>query len=493
VIDVHRADPKIMSLRAAPVASDHLAYVIYTSGSTGAPKGVEITHGALSNLLFAMAREPGFGDRDTLLAVTTVTFDIAALELLLPLISGGRVAIASAEEARDGSALLTRLNQSRATVMQATPMTWRLLLEAGFRSWPGLRMLCGGEGLPLDLARRLMEGGGELWNMYGPTETTIWSSVARVRPEDDVITIGLPIANTQFYIVDANDVPVAVGIPGELLIGGAGLARGYAGNPKLTAASFVENPIDPGSGTRAYRTGDRAKYLPDGRVQHLGRLDHQMKLRGFRIEPGEIEAVLARRTGVVSAVMLREERPNEQRLVCYYVPTAENLEPAQLRAILSQELPDYMVPVAWVQMPALPLNGSGKLDRSALPASATEVAAPRAEPAAPRTPVEDILLRIWSEVLKRDDIGIDDDLFDLGADSLSIFQITGRARREGLKVAARDFFRNRTIAGVAAALPEGELPEPTSSTPLWKRAWRRPRETTPSAAGPNAVPQREQG
>ncbi|MCO5090978.1 non-ribosomal peptide synthetase/type I polyketide synthase [Bosea sp. (in: a-proteobacteria)] len=493
VIDVHRTEPKLAGIRTASVAPDQLAYVIYTSGSTGAPKGVEISRGALSNLLFAMAREPGFGDGDTLLAVTTVTFDIAMLELLLPLVSGGRVAIASAEEARDGSALLARLNQSRATVLQATPMTWRLLLEAGFSSWPGLRMLCGGEALPLDLARRLMAGGGALWNMYGPTETTIWSSVARIRPDDEVVTIGLPIANTQFYIVDANDAPAGVGIPGELLIAGAGLARGYAGNPKLTAASFVANPVDPGASARVYRTGDRAKYLPDGRIQHLGRLDHQMKLRGFRIEPGEIEAVLARRTGIVSAVILREDVPGEPRLVCYYVTTAENLAPAALRAALAQELPDYMVPAHWVGLPALPLNASGKLDRAALPVPAAQVAAPQADKAAPRTPAEDILTRIWSEVLKRDDIGIDDDLFDLGADSLSIFQITGRARREGLKVAARDFFRNRTIAGVVAVLPEADAVEPVAATsPLWKRAWRRPREAA-VPAGPDAVSQREQG
>ncbi|UZF91585.1 non-ribosomal peptide synthetase/type I polyketide synthase [Bosea sp. NBC_00550] len=493
IIDVHQTDPKLMGIRTAPTASDHLAYVIYTSGSTGAPKGVEITHGALSNLLFAMAREPGFGEGDTILAVTTVTFDIAALELLLPLIRGGRVAIATADEARDGTELLARLVQSQATVLQATPMTWRLLLEAGFRSWPGLRMLCGGEALPLDLARKLLEGGGELWNMYGPTETTIWSSVVRIEPADEVVTIGLPIANTQFYIVDANDEPVGVGIPGELLIGGAGLARGYAGNPKLTARSFIPNPIDAATSARAYRTGDRAKYLPDGRIQHLGRLDHQVKLRGFRIEPGEIEAVLARKTGIVSAVILREDVPNEPRLVCYYITTAEKRAPAELRTIMAQELPDYMVPTSWVALPALPLTPSGKLDRAALPAPEAGIVVPRADRTAPRTSVEETLIRIWSEVLRRDDIGVDDDLFDLGADSLSIFQITGRARREGLKVSARDFFRNRTIASVAAALPVDDVSEPVAATPtLWKRAWRRPRETA-QADVPNPVSQREQG
>ncbi|WP_210201552.1 non-ribosomal peptide synthetase [Bosea sp. CS1GBMeth4] len=497
LIDVDQTTINLAGIRTAAVTPEHLAYVIYTSGSTGAPKGVEVTHGGLSNLLFAMAREPGFSGTDTLLAITTVTFDIAALELLLPLVQGGRVAIATADEAKDGAELLARLEQSGATVLQATPMTWRLLLEAGFRSRPGLRMLCGGEALPLELARRLLEGGGELWNMYGPTETTIWSSVARIRPEDEVVTIGQPIANTQFYIVDGNDAPVGVGIPGELLIAGAGLARGYANNPKLTARSFVANPVDPARSARAYRTGDRAKYLPDGRILHLGRLDHQVKLRGFRIEPGEIEAVLARKTGIVSAVILREDVPGEPRLVCYYVTGVDSPPPAELRTALAQELPDYMVPTAWVGLPALPLNPSGKLDRAALPAPDAAGAAPKADQtvarAMPRTPVEETLVRIWSEVLRREDVGVDDDLFDLGADSLSIFQITSRARREGLKLAARDFFRNRTIAAVAAALPDEPAAEAaTPAATFWKRPWRNARDGG-QANVPNAVSQRERG
>ncbi|SFI03924.1 amino acid adenylation domain-containing protein [Bosea sp. OK403] len=491
-IDVEQTDCKLAGIRTAPVSAAHLAYVIYTSGSTGAPKGVEVTHGGLSNLLFAMADEPGFASTDTILAVTTVTFDIAALELLLPLIRGGRVAIATAEEAKDGTELLARLEQSGATVLQATPMTWRLLLEAGFRSRPGFRMLCGGEALPLELARKLLEGGGELWNMYGPTETTIWSSVARILPDDDVITIGLPIANTQFYIVDDNDQPVGVGIPGELLIAGAGLARGYANNPRLTAKNFIANPVDPGTCARAYRTGDRAKYLADGRIQHLGRLDHQVKLRGFRIEPGEVEAVLARKTGLVSAVILREDVPNQARLVCYHVTGAESPPSSELRTLLAQELPDYMVPTAWVGLPALPLNASGKLDRAALPTPDAEIAVPQAGKVMPRTHVEDILVRIWCDVLRREDIGVDEDLFDLGADSLSIFQITGRARREGLKLAARDFFRNRTIASVAAALPDEGVTEPAVASAFWKRPWRQSRDAA-QPGEPGAVPQRERG
>jgi aryl carrier-like protein len=349
--------------------------------------------------------------------------------------------------------------------------------------------------LPLDLARKLLEGGGELWNMYGPTETTIWSSVARIQPEDEVITIGLPIANTQFYIVDGNNEPVGVGIPGELLIGGTGLARGYANNPRLTAKSFIANPVDPGTSAKAYRTGDRAKYLPDGGILHLGRFDHQVKLRGFRIEPGEIEAVLARKTGIVSAVILREDVPGEPRLVCYYITGADSTPPAELRAALAQELPDYMVPTGWVGLPTLPLNQSGKLDRAALPAPDAQSAAPKIEKSAdkalPRTPVEETLIKIWSEVLRREDIDVHDDLFDLGADSLSIFQITSRARREGLKVAARDFFRNRTIAAVAAALPDSVAEAPAPAATFWKRPWRRPHEGAQQPSEPSAVSQRE--
>lgn len=496
LIDIDRTTANLAGLRTVTIAPDQLAYVIYTSGSTGAPKGVEVTHGGLSNLLFAMAREPGFSSSDTMLAVTTVTFDIAALELLLPLIQGGRIAIATADETKDGAELLARLEQSGANVLQATPMTWRLLLEAGFRSQPGLRMLCGGEALPLDLARKLLEGGGELWNMYGPTETTIWSSVARIQPDDEIVTIGLPIANTQFYVVDDNNATVGVGIPGELLIAGAGLARGYANNPRLTARSFIANPVDPGTSAKAYRTGDRAKYLPDGRIVHLGRLDHQVKLRGFRIEPGEIEAVLARKTGIVSAVILREDVPGEPRLVCYYVTGTESPPPNELRVALAQELPDYMIPTAWVGLPALPLNPSGKLDRAALPAPGAQSAPPKvdkaADPATPRTPVEETLIRIWSEVLRREDIDVHDDLFDLGADSLSIFQITSRARREGLKVAARDFFRNRTIAAVAAALPDEAVADVAApAATFWKRPWRRPRDGAQQPSEPSAVSQRE--
>ncbi|HJE24357.1 MAG TPA: amino acid adenylation domain-containing protein [Methylorubrum populi] len=450
--------------RLPRVPSDRAAYLIYTSSTTGAPKGVEVLRAGLSNLLFSMARAPGIAPGDCLLAVTTVTFDIAGLELLLPLIRGARIVLASAEEARDGHALLALLERSGATILQATPMTWRLLLEAGFRSRPGFKMLCGGEALPLELARRLTEGGGELWNLYGPTETTIWSSAARIDPAEDVVTVGRPIDNTGFYILDERDEPVPVGVTGELLIGGVGLARGYLGRPDLTGRSFIDSPLPECAGARLYRTGDRARFRPDGRVEILGRADHQIKLRGYRIEPGEIEAVLLRQTGLHSVVVLSPDAEGEDRLVCYFVRSEREPAPTlrALRSALARELPDYMIPSEWVRLSELPLTPSGKVNRRALPApgsrphgiapepAPTPLPLKQAQPQAPA--LEEILTAIWRDVLGKTSIDRDDDLIALGADSLSVFRIVARARRENLPLGAGDLFQERTIARVAALL-----------------------------------------
>ncbi|MEA3151979.1 MAG: hypothetical protein QOD56_2918, partial [Gammaproteobacteria bacterium] len=292
VIDLHKDRGAIAAasqeIPAQSVRADDLAYVIYTSGSTGLPKGVEITHRAVVNLLSAMAKSPGLSRNDVLYAVTTISFDIAGLELFLPLIVGAKVVIAERDALMDGYRLLKELETTGATAMQATPATWRLLLEAGFRATSGFKMLCGGEALPRELATRLLDGSGELWNMYGPTETTIWSSCIRLAPGFGAVTVGGPIANTQFYLLDKNDQPVPSGVPGQLHIGGDGVARGYYRRAELTAEKFLANPFAPG---RIYRTGDLARWLPDGELQILGRIDHQIKLRGFRIELGEIESV----------------------------------------------------------------------------------------------------------------------------------------------------------------------------------------------------------
>jgi amino acid adenylation domain-containing protein len=308
--------------------SENLAYIIYTSGSTGVPKGVAIPHRALVNFLSSVRREPGLTERDTLVAVTTLSFDIAGLELFLPLTAGARVVIAAREVAADGSRLAELLSRSRATVMQATPATWQLLLASGWQGARDFTILCGGEPLSPKLANQLMAGGAAVWNMYGPTETTIWSTIWRVDGANGAISavsIGRPIANTQTYVLDAAQQLVPAGVAGELYIGGDGLARGYWNRPELTAEKFVPNPFVPGS--RLYRTGDIARYRAGGLLECLGRNDHQVKLRGFRIEPGEIEAALSRHPGVREAiVVVREDSPGDRRLVAYLTPDSQSPE-----------------------------------------------------------------------------------------------------------------------------------------------------------------------
>jgi amino acid adenylation domain-containing protein len=314
-----------------PSLGEDLAYVIYTSGSTGRPKGVRIPHRALANFLRSMRERPGIGPGDALVAVTTLCFDISMLELLLPLTTGARVILVDREVAADGRRLRAALTDHGATLMQATPSTWRLLLDAGWLPRPGFRMLCGGEALPDDLARQLTRDGGELWNMYGPTETTIWSAVARIG--DGAVRLGEPIANTELHVLDARGALVAPGVPGELHIGGAGLAHGYLGRPELTAERFVPHPFPIGLGDRLYRTGDLVRRRGDGSLEFLGRIDHQVKLRGFRIELGEIEAVLARQPVVRQAVVtVREDTPGDQRLVAYVVadPSEARTDPGEL-------------------------------------------------------------------------------------------------------------------------------------------------------------------
>ncbi|WP_170066637.1 non-ribosomal peptide synthetase, partial [Streptomyces sparsogenes] len=348
--------------RCVPAGPDDLAYVIYTSGSTGRPKGVRIGHRALTNFLCAMARRLGCAEHDRLLAVTTVCFDIAGLELYLPLITGARVEIAPAETAADGFALGALLERTRPTMMQATPATWRMLLTAGWTGHPGLKALCGGEALPSDLADELLARAGELWNLYGPTETTIWSTACRVE-RGDRVTIGRPLANTRCYVLDRFGEPVPPGKPGELYIGGDGVADGYLGRPELTAERFVKDPFGPG-GTRMYRTGDLVRQLADGRLEYLNRVDSQVKLHGYRIELGEIEHHLRARQGIREAVaVVREDSPGDRRLVAYVVADPGTApDTAALRDALRGVLPGYMVPAAVVVLDEVPLTHNGKVD-----------------------------------------------------------------------------------------------------------------------------------
>jgi amino acid adenylation domain-containing protein len=457
VVDVRRDAAAIEAAStAAPdikTSAGSLAYVIYTSGSTGKPKGVEIPHSAVVNLLTSMARTPGLKATDVFYAVTTISFDIAGLELFLPLIVGAKVVIAERDAVIDGFRLLKNLEDVRATAMQATPASWRLLLEAGFRAPANFKLLCGGEALPRELADRLLQGSGELWNMYGPTETTIWSSCTRVIPDNSAITVGGPIANTQFYILDRNDQPVPSGVPGQLHIGGDGVARGYYKRDSLTAEKFLANPF---AGGRMYRTGDLARWLPNGALQILGRIDHQVKLRGFRIELGEIEAVLTKKALVsAAAVILREDVPGSPRLVAYYVEKAgSNASPEALRALLAEDMPEYMIPSAWVRLDVLPLSPNGKLDRAALPVpDATQTA--KQEFVAPTTPTEVALTTIFGEVLNLERVGATADLLKLGADSIQLFQITARANRAGIKITARQLLQHRNAAALAVLADSG--------------------------------------
>ncbi|MGH8727036.1 MAG: non-ribosomal peptide synthetase, partial [Burkholderiales bacterium] len=349
--------------------ADALAYVIYTSGSTGKPKGVCVAHRALTNLLHAMRDHTAITGEDSLLAVTTLSFDIAALELYLPLIAGARLVLASRETTVDPAALSNCLAGRHISLMQATPATWRLLIEAGWMESGGLRVLCGGEALPQELADQLLARCASVSNVYGPTETTIWSSVERVQANRP-ISIGRPLANTEMYILDGALNPAPIGVPGELHIGGAGLARGYWNRPELTAEKFIPDPFSAAPNARLYKTADLARHLPDGRIEFLGRIDNQVKLRGFRIELGEIEACLRQHPKVrEAAVLAREDDPGDKRLAAYVVPNEANAAPSsdELRGFLKELLPDYMLPSSFTALDAMPLTPNGKLDRKALP------------------------------------------------------------------------------------------------------------------------------
>jgi amino acid adenylation domain-containing protein len=475
---LHLGDPADRSAtppgpRATP---DDLAYVLYTSGSTGKPKGVEIPHRALTNFLWSMRSEPGCGEDDVLLAITTLSFDISGLELFLPLITGGQVEVAGRGVAVDGRLLRARLEAGGISMLQATPATWRMLLDAGWTGNPGLKALCGGEAMPRELADRLQDRCSELWNVYGPTETTIWSSAQRITAADAEITIGRPIANTEFYVVEADLRPVPIGMPGELLIGGDGLARGYRNRPELTAARFIPHPFDRARSARVYRTGDLARYREDGRVLHLGRLDHQVKIRGFRIEVGEIESLLDGHPSVhQSVVVARNQHEASAHLAAYVVPEPGHAPtPGELRRFLGEGLPDYMVPSVFVTMEALPLTPNGKIDRKALPAPDRAAVGSEGTRTAPRTATQRVLADIWRSLLGVEHIGIHDSFFELGGQSLLALQLINRIHTAlGIELSLHSLAETSTIEGIArlvdqpASVGSAPAPLPTAvPTPL---------------------------
>ncbi len=440
-----------------PARGDDLAYVIFTSGSTGRPKGVQIPHRALTNFLWAMRREPGLDASDTLLSVTTVSFDIAALELFLPLIVGARLILAQGEESIDGVALLRLLRGHAVTVMQATPVTWQMLLAAGWRADPPLKMLCGGEALSRNLADRLLAHGGELWNLYGPTETTIWSSALRVVPGKGPVPIGPPIANTQFHVLDAHGQLIPAGVPGELYIGGDGVAVGYLKLPLLTAERFVEDRFSSRSGARLYRTGDRVCRRADGELEFLGRADHQIKLRGFRIELGEIETVLRAQPQVADCVaVVATAASGEPAIHAYVVATAtQPLRIEDLQSRLRDALPAYMCPSAIQCLDALPRTPNGKLDRAALPAPALPEALPAGERWPPLGETELCLMKIWSEVLGVSELDEHSNFFELGGHSLLAVRLLVRIEAEfGLQLSLATLFRYPRLVEQARLLTD---------------------------------------
>ncbi|HWY76205.1 MAG TPA: amino acid adenylation domain-containing protein [Verrucomicrobiae bacterium] len=445
--------PEFLERTGSCVQPDSLAYVIYTSGSTGRPKGVQIPHRAVVNALEAFRSDLGITDADVLLAVTTLSFDIAMLELLLPLTVGGRVVIASSEAVIDGRRLATEMERSNVTVMQATPTTWRMLLSGGWVGRRSMKILCGGEAWTPELARPLLARCSSLWNMYGPTETTIWSAIQQIENGNEVL-IGRPIANTRFHLLDSHGQQVPVGATGELFIGGEGLARGYWRRPELTAQKFVPDHLSAEPGERLYRTGDLARFREDGRIEFLGRADHQVKIRGHRIEISEVEAVLEEHEDVRECVVTAQvDASGENRLTAYLVYPTYKIDARQWRRYLADRLPDYMIPAFFIRLPELPRTPNGKIDRKELPKPRLADTTGRLVAPLPMTEVETLLASIWREVLGVESIGLADNFFELGGHSLMITQAIARIRRAfDVDISIHDFFKAPTVAGIAASI-----------------------------------------
>jgi amino acid adenylation domain-containing protein/thioester reductase-like protein len=450
------------------VATDNVAYTIYTSGSTGKPKGVQILHGTVVNLLESMRQEPGLTAQDTILAVITISFDMSIPEIFLPLGVGAKIVVASAQEVSDGLLLAEAIEKSGATVMQATPATWRLLLATGWGGNQQLKILCGGEAMTRNLADQLLERCLSLWNMYGPTETTVYSAVYQVQPGNDTISIGHPVANTQIYMIDQQcrrkgDVlkQVATGQSGELHIGGDGLARGYLNRLEMTDERFVPDPFSNKPGARLYKTGDLARFLPDGSIQYIGRMDNQVKIRGYRVELGDIEAAISRYPGVKEAVVItREDNIGEKRLVAYVIFSNSLDLLSALRVYLKEQLPEYMVPASFVVMDSFPLTPNGKVDRRALPAPSSERPDLDEEFVPPSNPIEEQLAKIWSQGLEISLIGINDNFFDLGGHSLLVAQMMTQVSETFQVVLPLScLFKSPTIAGLARSILGAQQPQ----------------------------------
>ncbi len=443
-----------------------IAYVLHTSGSTGLPKGVQIAHRAIVNFLCSMARRPGIASADVLVAVTTISFDIACLELFLPLICGAQVVVASFEETRDPLKLAALLERHSATVMQATPSTWRMLESSGWAGRPNFKALCGGEALSRTLASALIVRCSSLWNLYGPTETTVWSTIQEISDTVSRITIGSPIANTQVYLLDQDFRSVPIGNSAELYIGGDGLACGYFDLPDLTAERFIPNPFSRAPGTRLYRTGDFARRLLNGEIELLGRADNQVKIRGFRIELSEIENRLREHANVQDAVVAaREDLPGDRRLVGYIIGQRGSRIGAQdLRAHVQATLPDYMTPQAFVFLDRFPVTPNGKLDRKALPPPDTARYGLSTRLVEPSNKIEATLQGLWEEALDIRPIGVDDRFLELGGNSIIAAAIFSRMREVfNREIPISNLIQAPTIAEIAEILRRIDTDQPASS------------------------------
>ena len=458
---------------ASRLAPEDLAYVIYTSGSTGKPKGVQIPHIAVVNFLLSMSRKPGINEKDTLLAVTTLSFDISVLEIFLPLLVGAKTIIASRENAANGQQLLDLIQQSAVTIMQATPTTWYLLIAAGWDGSDEFKVLCGGEALPQDLAQQLVKRSKNVWNMYGPTETTIWSTCCQLHEDFADIHVGRAIDNTQVYIVNEQDQLNPIGIAGELLIGGVGLSRGYLNKPELTKEKFILDHFSETPNSLMYRTGDLACVLPDGNIKIYSRLDNQVKLRGFRIELGEIESILVTHTTIDQAVaLIREEAFGDKRIVAYITLLADqHFSEIELRQYLKKKLPEYMVPSIFVKMETMPLTPNGKIDRKSLPQPKIDRPELVQEFILPQNELQESVSRLWSKILKIDKIGIDDNFFDLGGDSLLSVQLVMLLEKEmKIEIPVVKFFQYPTIRNFADYIERKHTPQQHSQNKLESRA-----------------------
>jgi amino acid adenylation domain-containing protein len=439
------------------VTPANLSYVIFTSGSTGRPKGVQLEHRNVVNFINSVRHLFQLREDDVYLGVASMSFDASVLDFYLPLSVGARLVIVDVDTTRDGRALAKTMAQSRVTAMHATPSTWRSLMDAGWRGNPGLKIFSGGEALPWDLAKELLPCGSGLWNLYGPTETAVYSAIHKVSASDGTVLVGHPVSNTQIYILDAHRQPTPIGVQGEIYIAGEGVARGYLNRSELTAERFLADPFAKYSDNRMYRTGDLGRYRADGIIQCLGRADHQVKLRGFRIELGEIEGVLMQHPGIRQAVTdVRISSSGEKRLVAYLIYES-GTPPAisELRAFLKSKLPEYMVPAVFLPLESLPVSPSGKLNRRALPDPDDARPELAREFVAPSTPVQQAVAEIFSDVLELRQVGLNDDFFELGGHSLLATRVVSRLRdRFQIEMTPRFLFESPTVAEMAARISE---------------------------------------